>query len=236
MISATTTRHEGHLEQPISKDVSVARGLLDREALLQTLDRAVTRRITIISAPPGSGKTSLLRAWADRSTLIKVRRVVFVSVDRDEQDAQRFWSTVLDALRRPAATIDPQMQPAALAGLDGDQLVDMVRSELAELLEPVVLIVDDLHELRSTEALAQLERLLAVLPSSARVVLSSRRDPPIRLHRLRLADEVAEIRASDSPSARRANYLLGPGSACPRAGWPRCTSARKVGRLACAWR
>ena len=50
MISATTTRHEAHLEQPISKDVSVARGLLDREALLQTLDRAVTRRITIISA------------------------------------------------------------------------------------------------------------------------------------------------------------------------------------------
>src|SRR6202158_1861827 len=195
MISSTTTRREGHLEQPISKDVSVARGLLDRVALLQTLDRAVTRRITVIPAPAGSGKTSLLRAWADRST--DVRRVAFVSVDRDEQDAQRCGSAVLDALRSPAASSDPEMQPAALAGVDGDQLVDMVRSELAELLEPVVLIIDDLHELRSAEALAQLERLLAVLPSSARVVLSSRRDPPIRLHRLRLADEVAEIRASD---------------------------------------
>src|SRR5207302_6742058 len=64
-------------------------------------------------------------------------------------------------------------------------------------LDPVVLIVDDLHELRSAEALAQLERLLGVLPSSARVMLSSRRDPPIRLHKLRLADEVAEIRFSD---------------------------------------
>src|SRR5437899_4563151 len=195
MISSRTTRREGHLEQPISNDVSVHRGLLDREALLQTLDRAVTRRITIISAPAGSGKTSLLRTWADRST--DVRRVALMSVDRDEQDAQRFWSAVLDALRSPAASIDPQMQPAALAGVDGDQLVDMVRSELAELLEPVVLIVDDLHELRSAEALAQLERLLAVLPSSARVVPSSRRDPPIRLHKLRLANEVAEIRASD---------------------------------------
>ena len=101
------------------------------------------------------------------------------------------------------------MQPAALAGVDGDQLVDMVRSELAELLEPVVLIVDDLHELRSAEALAQLERLLAVLPSSARVVLSSRRDPPIRLHQLRLADEVAEIRASDLRfTEREARELL----------------------------
>ncbi len=155
----------------------------------------MTKRITVISAPPGSGKTSLLRAWADHST--DIRRVAFVSVDRDEQDAQRFWSAVLDALRSLAASIDPEMQPAASAAADGDQLVDMVRSELAELLEPVVLIIDDLHELRSAEALRQLERLLAILPSSARVVLSSRRDPAIRLHQLRLADEVAEIRAGD---------------------------------------
>jgi LuxR family maltose regulon positive regulatory protein len=101
------------------------------------------------------------------------------------------------------------MKSVASAGVGGDQLVDMVRSELAERLEPVVLIVDDLHELRSAEALAQLERLLAVLPSAARVVLSSRRDPPIRLHQLRLADEVAEIRASDLRfTEREARELL----------------------------
>jgi LuxR family maltose regulon positive regulatory protein len=99
MISTITARREVHLEQPKSRDVSVAGGLLDREALLQTLDRAVTRRITVISAPAGSGKTSLLRAWADRST--GVRRVAFVSVERDEQDAQRFWAAVLDASPRP---------------------------------------------------------------------------------------------------------------------------------------
>jgi LuxR family maltose regulon positive regulatory protein len=159
------------------------------------LDRAMTRRITVISAPPGSGKTSLLRAWADHST--DIRRVAFVSVDRDEQDAQRFWSAVLDALRSPAASIGPEPQTAAAAGADGDQLVDIVRSELAELLEPVVLIVDDLHELRSADALAPLERLLTALPSTARVVLSTRRDPLIRLHQLRLVDEVAEIRTGD---------------------------------------
>ena len=191
---ATMERGE-HLKQPISGDVSVARGLLERDDLLQMLDRAVTKRVTVISAPPGSGKTSLLRAWADRST--NPRGVAFVSVERDQQNAQRFWCAVLDAIRSTTRSIDRQTQPAATAALEGDQVVDRVLSEVAEQVEPVMLIIDDLHELKSADALRQLEQLLEILPSSARVVLSSRRDPPIRLHQLRLADEFAEIRAGD---------------------------------------
>jgi len=194
MTRLTTTQGAEHLEQPVSADVSPIRGLLDRQGVLQLLDRAVTKRVTVISAPPGSGKTSLLRVWADRST--NLRRVAFVSVDRDQQNAQRFWCAVLDAIRSPAGSIDAQTSPAPTAALDDDQVVDTVLSELAEQVEPV-LIIDDLHELRSADALTQLEQLLAILPSSARVVLSSRRDPPIRLHQLRLAGEIAEIRAGD---------------------------------------
>jgi LuxR family maltose regulon positive regulatory protein len=190
-----TTQREEYQEQMISSDVSVARGLLDRDDLLQLLDRAVTKPVTVISAPPGSGKTSLLRAWADRST--SLYRVAFVSVDRDEQNAERFWCAVLDAIRSPARSIDPETHPAATAAPDGDQVVERVLSEVADQGEPVVLIIDDLHELRSVDALTQLEHLLAILPSSARVVLSSRRDPPIRLHQFRLADEIAELRAGD---------------------------------------
>ncbi len=195
MSSLTTTTRPEQLEELLSGEASVARGLLDRDDLLEMLDRAVTKRVTVISAPPGSGKTSLLRAWADRST--NLRRVAFVSVERDQQSAQRFWCAVLDAIRGPAVSIDPEVQPAAAGGLDGDEVLDRVVSEVAEQVERVVLIIDDLHELRSADAFAQLERLLAILPSSARVVLSSRRDPPIRLHQLRLADEIAEIRAGD---------------------------------------
>jgi LuxR family maltose regulon positive regulatory protein len=103
----------------------------------------------------------------------------------------------VDAISGPARSIKPETHRAATAALDGDQLIDRLLSEVAEQVEPVVLIIDDLHELRSADALAQLEHLLAILPSSGRVVLSSRRDPPIRLHQLRLADEVAEIRAGD---------------------------------------
>ena len=195
MTSSMTQRGE-HLEQLISRDdVSVARRLLDRDDLLEVLDRAVSKRVTVISAPPGSGKTSLLRAWADRS--LSPGHITFVSVDRDQHNAQRFWSAVLDAILSPAHSIDPETRYAATTAVDAGRLVDRVISQFAEQVEPEVLIIDDLHELRSADALAQLERLLAILPSSARLVLSSRRDPPIRLHQLRLADEVAEIRARD---------------------------------------
>jgi len=187
MTSLATMKHKPRMGQPISREVSVAvRGLLDREELLQRLDRAVTKRVTIISAPPGSGKTSLLRAWTDRSR--NLRSVAFVSVDRDQRDAQRFWWAVLNAIRGSTDSI---------GALDADQLVERIVSEVAEQVGSLVLVIDDLHELSSAEALAQLEHLLAILPSSAHVVLSSRRDPPIRLHQLRLAGEVAEIRAGD---------------------------------------
>ena len=201
--AAGTTVVAGH------DDVSAVQSLVDRDGLLHLLDRAVTKRVTVISAPPGSGKTSLLRAWTDLSP--NPHRVAFVSVDRDQQDAQRFWCDVLEAIRNPAAATNRQTEPA-LDEADGDQAVHRVVSELADRVEPVVLIIDDLHELRSTDALTQLERLLVTLPGSARVVLSSRRDPPISLHQLRLAGEVAEIRASDLRfSERETRELLAAG-------------------------
>jgi LuxR family maltose regulon positive regulatory protein len=209
MTSLVTRRHAAHTLQLITRDVSVAPGLLDRKDLLQLLDRAVTRRVTVISAPPGSGKTSLLRAWADRPT--SLRQVAFVTVERDQENDQRFWCGVLDAIRGPART-DSGKAPAATTEVDVDQLIDGVLSEVAEHVEPVVLIIDDLHELRSAEALAQLENVFARLPSSARVVLSSRRDPSIRLHQLRLADDVAEIRAADLRFTERETRELLAGS------------------------
>lgn len=169
-------------------DVSGTRGLLDRKDLLKLLDHAVTKRLTVISAPPGSGKTSLLRAWAGQQG--NPRRVAFVSVERDQRNDQRFWCAVLDAVRTTT-----RAAPAEVP--DVDHVVDTVLSEIAGYAGPVVLIIDDLHELKSADVVRQLEYFLAHLPATAHVVLSSRRDPPIRLHQLRLAGALAEIRAGD---------------------------------------
>src|SRR2546421_669047 len=195
MTSLVSGRRGEHVPQPAARDISGTRGLLDRKDLLQLLDRAVIKRLTVISAPPGSGKTSLLHAWADLAT--RLGRGAFVSVERDQQNAQRFWCAVLDAIRGPARSTACETPPAPTAVPDVDQVIDSILSEIAEHAEPVVLIIDDLHELRSTDALTQLESVLANLPGTAHVVLSSRRDPSIKLHQLRLANAIAEIRAGD---------------------------------------
>jgi LuxR family transcriptional regulator, maltose regulon positive regulatory protein len=169
--------------------------LIQRGELLASLDRAAQARVTLISAPAGSGKTSLLRAWADGPG--QPYRLAVVQVRRDQRDAQQFWLAILTAVRhargRPgegeplAAT--PDFNEAAIAG--------RVLSDLAENRSKTFLIVDDLHELTSSEALEQLARLLEQLPDHVHAILATRRDLPLRLHKLRLAGELAEIRAAD---------------------------------------
>jgi LuxR family transcriptional regulator, maltose regulon positive regulatory protein len=168
--------------------------LIGRGDLLAALDRAAAKKVTIISAPAGSGKTSLLRAWVGRPG--QPHRLAVMQVQRDQRDAQQFWLALLSAVRQASAASRAE-PPVATPDFNGRAMVDRVLSELADQRGRLILIIDDLHELISPDALAQLTRLLTNLPPNVYAVLATRRDLPLRLHQLRLAGELAEIRAAD---------------------------------------
>ena len=167
------------------------RGLVPRESLCERLS-AAPGAVVLVCAPAGSGKTVLLRSWVQAAGLQD--RLAWVSIRRSERDAQRFWLSVIDALAG-ATDVVQHVDPAP--SFRGEAVVDQLLADLELLEEPAVLVIDDLHELDSANASAWLETFLARLPTSLRVVLATREDPRLGLHRLRLAGELTELRASD---------------------------------------
>ncbi|MCW2645486.1 MAG: ATP-dependent transcriptional regulator, MalT-like, LuxR family, partial [Pseudonocardiales bacterium] len=168
--------------------------LIDRDHLLTALDRATAVKVTIVTAPAGSGKTSLLRTWARR--VGQARGIADVQVRRDRPDAQLFWLDLLNAVRRSSTTAGAPEPAVATPAFNDGAIVDRVLGELAEYPGLLTLVIDDLHELDSSETLAQLTRLLTNLPLHVNVLLATRRDLRLRLQRLRLAGGVAELRAA----------------------------------------
>jgi LuxR family maltose regulon positive regulatory protein len=153
------------------------------------------RGVTLVAGPAGSGKTVLLRSWVAAAGVAD--RVAWVSVERGERDAQGFWLSVIDELRAVASAEAVVEKLTPTPEFEGEAIVERLVAQLGSLKEPVVLVIDDLHELVSREALAQLEVLLARRPELLRVVLASHRDPQLGLHRLRLTDQLIEIRAAE---------------------------------------
>jgi LuxR family transcriptional regulator, maltose regulon positive regulatory protein len=176
---------EGKLE-PVP---SGRRRVVARPRLLESLSSAVaSRRLTLVAAPAGAGKTTLLGSWIESGAA--PARTAWLALDQGDNVAERLWQGVAAALDR-AGVWDAAELPARI---DGAVIVECLGA--LEDGEPVVLVLDDFDELSNEDALAAIARLLKVAPPSFRLVVAARRDPPLQVHRLRLAGQLAELRAA----------------------------------------
>ncbi|HTP18752.1 MAG TPA: LuxR C-terminal-related transcriptional regulator [Solirubrobacteraceae bacterium] len=168
-------------------------GVVPRRELFERLAGAAC--VTEVSAPAGSGKTFLLRAWIGAAGLADA--TAWVAIPRGGVDPQGFWLRVLDALRGTAIGAPLVRELTGAPDLDGWSILERLLDDLRSLEQPVWLVIDDLHELRSEDVLRQLELLLMRAPHELRFVLATRHDLRLGLHRLRLEGGLTEIRASD---------------------------------------
>ena len=170
----------------------VSGGVVARPELFGRL--AGPARVTVVSAPAGSGKTVLLRSWIAEAGL--AGRAAWVAAGREERDPQRFWLSVAGALRATGPGAGLVRVVTGAPELDGWALAEGLLSDLAPLEERLWLVIDDVHEL-GPDALRQLELLLMRAPAGLRFVLAARHDVRLGLHRLRLEGGLAELRARD---------------------------------------
>ena len=169
--------------------------LVARAHLQARLEEALARPLTLLSASGGWGKTTLLSAWALRSS----HMIAWLSLDEMDNIPVRFWSAVIAALRTRHASIGA----TALALLYSPQPVHLsliltsLLNELASLEKTVVLLLDDYHLITDTAIHESTLYVLEHMPTNLRLVLASRVDPPFPLARLRMRGQLSEIRDLD---------------------------------------
>ncbi len=172
------------------------RGVVHRDRLANRLVGPDQPALTLVSAPAGFGKTTLLSEWFsgeqdDRST-------AWLSLDGRDNDPALFWSYLVAALR----TVVPDVGDTALSLLQsgatgGDAVATSLLNDLHTLSRNVVVVLDDYHVIESTELHEAMAFLVDHLPSHIRLVVACRSDPPLPLARLRARGELLEVRAAD---------------------------------------
>src|SRR5829696_2560652 len=173
--------------------------LVARPRLTARLAREPGRRLTLISAPAGFGKTSLLNEWFGRGENGELS-AVWVSLDEGDNDPVRFLSYLVAALRRTGEEGFGEGVLAALRSPEPPQMeavLGALVNELADLPGEVTVVLDDYHAIDSEGVHMIVSFLLERLPESTHLVISSRVDPPLPLARLRARGQMRELHAAD---------------------------------------
>ena len=173
------------------------RGLVTRSRLRSRLDRGRESTLSLVSAPAGFGKTTLLTDWLAAEAGAG-RATAWLSLDQRDNDPALFWTYLVTALQTAA----PEVGAGALALLQSPQstleaVVATLINDLDAIPNEIVLVLDDYHVIDAPDVHEAMAFLLDHLPRQVHLVVASRADPPLPLARLRARGELVEVRAAD---------------------------------------
>jgi LuxR family maltose regulon positive regulatory protein len=167
--------------------------LVRRPRLGDALDAGLAgqTRLLLASAPAGSGKSTLLASWLTG----RAEPSAWLQVESGDSDPARFWAYLIESIGQAHPTIASALRPVVV-GANGDEqvVVPALVNELATLTEPFVVVIDDYHLIDNASVHLGMERLIDLCPTAVTIVLATRVDPPFRLGRLRVRNQVTELR------------------------------------------
>ncbi len=168
--------------------------LVARPRLIERLNEGLTRKLTLVSASAGFGKTTLIATWLKHPE----RPCAWLSLDESDNDPARFVTYFLAALQQ----IEPDIGQAAQAMLQAPQppveaLLTSLINDIAATARPFILVLDDYHVIHTLSIHQQLTFLLEHLPAQMHLVIAAREDPSLPLARWRARGQMVEIRQAD---------------------------------------
>ena len=173
-------------------------GLITRPVLMEKMDQVLEFPLTLISAPAGFGKTTLLTQWISASQNANVQeRAAWLSLE-NECDLRQFWTSIITALQE----IQPEIGEAALASLDTAEppvhaILRILINEISEVAKGFVLILEDFHHIDDPSIYATFTFFIDFLPTNMHLVITSRSQPPLSLARWRASNDLYELREGD---------------------------------------
>ena len=169
--------------------------LVARPRLTERLARGVREPVTLVVGPAGAGKTQLVASWAATGT--PGYPIGWITLEEEDGQTDSFWAYVLEALRRAGLPVPGTLSAPRSAGPADRSFLVRLAAALGERPEPVVLVLDGVANLPGHQWATDLEFVLRHAGRMLRLVLVSRWDPPLPLHRYRLAGRLEEVRSED---------------------------------------
>jgi len=184
-------------------------GLVARPRLLGSLKNSLDQPLSLITAPPGFGKTTLLSEWVrtfDQNHRDPAVFIAWISLDEDDDSPERFWTYVLTGLRKAveASALDPTTS-LALANIESmlvnaspyQSFLTVLINEISSVPVSMVLVLDDYHVLQDPTISKSVTYLVDHCPINLHIVIASRTDPPLPLARWRMRGQLNSLRAQD---------------------------------------